>query len=107
MSSRDEAFTEYFAARSHTMRATAYLLCGDWHRAEDLVQIAFTKLYVAWPRVSRRDSLDGYVRQIVVRTFLDERRLGWWRRVRLADATPDRPTDAPPAEDRLVLLSAL
>ena len=35
MSDRDSAFTEYFAARSDAMRATAYLLCGDWHRAED------------------------------------------------------------------------
>src|SRR3954469_8170068 len=70
------------------MRATAYLLCGDWHRAEDLVQVAFTKLYLAWDRVARHDSLDGYVRQTLVRSFLDERRLGWWRRVRVTGPPP-------------------
>ncbi len=35
MSDRDTAFAEYFAARSDAMRGTAYLLCGDWHRADD------------------------------------------------------------------------
>ena len=37
MTDRDAAFTEYFAARSDIMRGTAYLLCGDWHRAEGLL----------------------------------------------------------------------
>ncbi len=74
MSDRDTAFAEYFAARSDAMRGTAYLLCGDWHRAEDLVQTAFTKLYLAWNRISRHEVLDAYVRQTLIRTFLDERR---------------------------------
>ncbi|MEU7931264.1 sigma factor [Micromonospora echinofusca] len=69
MGDRDAAFAEYFAARSDAMRGTVYLLCGDWHRAEDLVQTAFTKLYLAWGRVSRHEVLDAYVRQILIRTF--------------------------------------
>jgi len=108
MSDRDRAFAEYFAARSEAMRGTAYLLCGDWHRAEDLVQTAFTKLYLAWDRVSRHEVLDGYARRTLVRTFLDERRRGWFRRERVAAAPPEngwQPTDG--AEDRLVLLDAL
>jgi DNA-directed RNA polymerase specialized sigma24 family protein len=59
MSDRDAGFVEYFAARSGAMRGTAYLLCGDWHRAEDLVQNAFTKLYLAWGRVSRHEVLEA------------------------------------------------
>jgi hypothetical protein len=55
MSDRDAEFAEYFAARSGAMRGTAYLLCGDWHRAEDLVQVTFTKLYLAWRKVSRHE----------------------------------------------------
>jgi RNA polymerase sigma-70 factor (sigma-E family) len=104
---RDAGFAEYFAARSDAMRGTAYLLCGDWHRAEDLVQTAFTKLYLAWNRVSRHESLDGYLRQTLIRTFLDERRRGWWRRERTTDLTVDgtQPPDSP--ESRLVLLEAL
>ena len=57
-------------ARSDAMRGTAYLLCGDWHRAEDLVQAAFTKLYLAWHQVARHEVLERYVRRILVRTFL-------------------------------------
>ncbi|TDC39295.1 SigE family RNA polymerase sigma factor [Micromonospora sp. 15K316] len=107
MADRDAAFAEYFAARSDAMRATAYLLCGDWHRAEDLVQTAFTKLYLVWNRVSRHEVLDSYVRQILVRTFLDERRRGWWRRERVGRTDTDRPTPPHSPENRLVMLQAL
>lgn len=107
MSDRDKAFAEYFAARSGAMRGTAYLLCGDWHRAEDLVQTAFVKLYRVWNRIARHEVLDSYLRQILIRTFLDERRRGWWRRERVGgeDAEQVAPSDSP--ESRLVLLQAL
>jgi RNA polymerase sigma-70 factor (sigma-E family) len=118
-SERDSAFAEYFAARSDAMRATAYLLCGDWHRAEDLVQIAFTKLYLAWNRVARHEALDGYVRKVLVRAFIDERRHGWWRRERVSHVPIEAPPSTPHGvgipdssthsgtEDRLMLLDAL
>jgi len=107
MTDRDSAFTEYFAARSDAMRATAYLLCGDWHRAEDLVQATFTKLYLAWGRVARHDVLDAYVRKTLVRTFLDDRRRGWWWRERVAESPIERSVTDTAPEDRLVLLRAL
>jgi RNA polymerase sigma-70 factor (sigma-E family) len=108
MDDRDSAFAAYFAARSQAMRGTAYLLCGDWHRAEDLVQTAFTKLYLAWNRVARHDVLDGYTRQTLVRTFLDERRRGWFHRESVADAPAEQHWQpAGSTEDRLVLLDAL
>jgi RNA polymerase sigma-70 factor (sigma-E family) len=108
MSDRDKAFAEYFAARSGSMRATAYLLCGDWHRAEDLVQTTFTKLYLRWGRVNKHESLDPYVRQVMMRAFIDEGRWGWWRRERPSDAPIERAAPAGPlAEDRLMLLRAL
>ncbi|MFE9205645.1 SigE family RNA polymerase sigma factor [Micromonospora sp. NPDC007230] len=107
MSDRDTAFAEYFAARSDAMRGTAYLLCGDWHRAQDLVQTAFTKLYLVWNRVARHEVLDAYVRQILVRTFLDERRRGWWRRERVGGEDAERPTPPESPENRLVMLQAL
>ncbi|MBQ1044197.1 MULTISPECIES: SigE family RNA polymerase sigma factor [unclassified Micromonospora] len=107
MSDRDTAFAEYFSARHHAMRATAYLLCGDWHRAEDLVQTGCTKLYLVWNRVARHDALDSYLRQIIVRSFLDERRRGWWRRERVGTPDADPPAPASPSEDRLVVLQAL
>lgn len=104
---RDDAFGDYVAGRAEAMRATAYLLCGDWHQAEDIVQTAFTKLYLAWHRVARHEVLDAYVRRIVVRTFLDERRRSW-RRERSTATVPELPA-APTGdvEDRIVLLRAL
>lgn len=77
---RDEEFTEFVASRSAWLRKIAYLLCGDWHRADDLVQESITKLYVGWARVRRVDNPDGYARRVLVNTFLAEQRTSWWRR---------------------------
>jgi RNA polymerase sigma-70 factor (sigma-E family) len=107
-SSFDGEFSEYFAARIHALRNTAHLLCGDWHRAEDITQQAMLRLYVAWPRLARRDALDAYARRVVVRTFLAENRGSRWRREQLTDAPPD--TAARPHGDsaeRLLLTRAL
>jgi RNA polymerase sigma-70 factor (sigma-E family) len=107
MAEWDAAFAEYYATRAETMRGTAFLLCGDWHRAEDLVQAAFTKLYLAWNRVSRHEALDGYVRRIIVRGYLDERRRGWWHREQAAGTLPEAASADDGNDDRLVLLRAL
>src|SRR5687767_7754303 len=103
MSDRDGAFAEYFAARSGAMRGTAYLLCGDWHRAEDLVQAAFTKLYVNWHRVARHEALDPYVRKVLIRTFIDDGRRGWWRRERPRESPIEQASPEAPTDDRLML----
>ena len=108
MSDRDAAFEAYFAARSGAMRGTAYLLCGDWHRAEDLVQQTFTKIYLAWRRIQRHEAMDSYTRQTLVRTFLSERRRGWFRHESVASEATDRAApSADFADERLVLLEAL
>ena len=83
MSSRDDEYTEYISARMMSLRRTAYLLCQDWHRADDLVQAAITKLYVHWSRARAADHIDAYARTVLVREFLGERRSAWARRVRL------------------------
>jgi RNA polymerase sigma-70 factor (sigma-E family) len=79
MGSRDEEFVAYYRARGVELRNTAYLLCGDWHLAEDLTQITFTKLYRAWRRIERHDVLDQFARRVLLRAFLDERRRPWGR----------------------------
>lgn len=86
---RDREFGEYVDARALVMRRTAYLLCGDWHRAEDLVQTALTKLYVAWPRVRRDGSVDAYARKVLVRAVIDDSRRAFRRRETVVDAVPD------------------
>jgi RNA polymerase sigma-70 factor (sigma-E family) len=107
-SGRDEAeFVAYYSARASHLRNTAYLLCNDWHLAEDLTQIAITKLYQAWPRIERHDTVDQYARQVLVRAFLDERRRPWRREV----ATDDSPDSVAPepygSDERMMLRTAL
>jgi len=108
MTDRDTAFESYFATRAEMMRGTAYLLCGDWHRAEDLVQTAFIKLYRSWHRLPGRDRIDAYTRKILVRTFLDERRRGFFRREQVTASPHESPAPQHGSpDDRLVLLRAL
>lgn len=104
----DEEFSRFFAARASMLRSTAYLLCGDWHQAEDLTQTAFLKLYAAWPRLSRHDALDAYARRVVVRTFLAEFRRPWRRRERVTDNPPEQPiVSGGDTEERLLVWRAL
>ena len=76
MNDREQGFTDYFASRSGALRGTAYLLCGDWHRAEDLVQTAFERTYRVWDRVRDREPR-AYARRILVNQRIDT-----WRHVR-------------------------
>jgi DNA-directed RNA polymerase specialized sigma24 family protein len=82
-------YVAYVEARLAWLRRLAYLLCQDWHSADDLVQVTVTRLYMHWPRAARMDNIDGYVRTILVRTFLGERRSPWFRRVLLAGVQAD------------------
>lgn len=64
---RDEEFTHYLAARAPSLRRSAYLLCGDWERAEELTQNALAKVYADW---SRHPDRDRYAAQVLARTYL-------------------------------------
>ena len=95
MEQRDEQdFAEYFAARRDAVRRSAYLLCGDWHRADDLAQTAFVALHRRWRKIRDRGALDAYVRRTLVRAVIDESRRPW-RRERFVDELPEtaRPGD--------------
>lgn len=99
-------YRDFVASRQHRLRRFAYLSCGDWHRAEDVVQTAFVKLYAAWNRVSH-ESLDAYTRRIIVNAIIDDSRRGWFRRERPADVIPDRPEIGSDPTDRILVLDAL
>lgn len=89
MEERDEqAFAEYFVARRDAVRRSAYLLCGDWHRADDLAQTAFVALHRRWRKIRDRGALDAYVRRTLVRAVIDESRRPW-RRERFVDELPE------------------
>jgi RNA polymerase sigma-70 factor (sigma-E family) len=83
-------FAEYFQARRDAVRRTAYLLCGDWHRADDLAQSAFVALHRRWLRVRDRGALDAYVRRTLVRAVVTESRRPW-RRERFVAEVPESP----------------
>jgi RNA polymerase sigma-70 factor (sigma-E family) len=103
----DQAYVAYVVGRRRRLLATAYLLCGDWHRAEDLVQITLIKLYQAWPRVRRKASADAYVRTVLLRTSIDAKRRAW-NRERTVERMPDLPApDAAGFEDRDEIVTAL
>jgi RNA polymerase sigma-70 factor (sigma-E family) len=110
MRADDEAeFKAYAAARMKGLRRTAFLLCGDWHHADDVVQVVLTKLYANWDRVQKRDRVDAYVRTMLVRTTFDRNRRFWWRREISAADPPERAVAATSdqLENRIVLLEAL
>jgi RNA polymerase sigma-70 factor (sigma-E family) len=102
----EREFADYVAARSRLLCTTAYLLCGDWHRAEDLTQTTLTKLYLAWRRIDRRESVDAYARRVLVRAAIDEGRRPW-RRERATELLPEAAARSDHADDRVDLLAAL
>ena len=109
MANRDEEFDAYFRARRDAVRRTAYLLCGDWHRADDHAQAAFVALHRHWRRIRDRSSLDAWMRRTVVRSVVDESRRPW-RRERVTDAHSDATLVEGPADGvvtRHVLVDAL
>ncbi|HEY3477910.1 MAG TPA: SigE family RNA polymerase sigma factor [Streptomyces sp.] len=103
----EAGFTDYVTTRAGWLRKVAYLLCGDWHRADDLVQTAITRLYANWSRAARADNLDGYARRTLVNAYLAEQRTSWWKRVDLRGAEQERPGPASDVDSALDLRAAL
>ncbi|MEE6259476.1 SigE family RNA polymerase sigma factor [Plantactinospora sonchi] len=88
--SMDEEFREFVAARSAALLRTAYLLAGDWATAEDLLQTALTKTYLAWRRLGEIEAVEPYARRVLINTATS-----WWRRrwhgERPTEILPERP----------------
>jgi RNA polymerase sigma-70 factor (sigma-E family) len=87
---RDVDFAAYMTARQPSLLRTAYLLTGDRHTAEDLVQTAFAKLYLSWDKVQRRELVDAYVRRILVNEHTSLWRRAWKRRETSTDEPPEQ-----------------
>ena len=104
---QEQAFNTFVAARSRHLLQTAYLLTGDRHRAEDLLQTALTRAYLRWDRIVSEDP-EGYVRRTLVNAHIDWWRRRPWREEPTAEL-PDRPEpDAAGAYDaRDAVLQAL
>ena len=104
---RDAEFSEYVAGRRPQLRRTAYLLCGESHRAEDLVQTTLMKVYVAWPRIRRDGNVDAYARRVMVNAHVDETRRPWRRERVGVDGLEVEARVATSSEDRDLLMTAL
>ncbi|MED7949693.1 SigE family RNA polymerase sigma factor [Streptomyces sp. BE20] len=107
-------FEEFAANRAGRLFQVAYLMCGDWHQAQDLVQTTLAKLYSVWGRLRRGDdepSIDAYARKVLLRCYLSHRRLRRSGEIAVAELpdTPVRPDDHPAngSELRLTLVAAL
>ena len=100
-------YREYVTGRMDRLRRTAYLLCGDWHTADDLVSTALVKLLRHWSRVSAMENIDAYARRVLLRAWLDERRRPW-RREQFRAQVPDRAASPGyDVADRLAVLELL
>lgn len=102
----DVELSAYVTARFVHLRRTAYLLCGDWHRAEDLVQTALAKVVVA-ARRRKVDNLDAYTKRALVRVFLSDSRLAWRRREQTLPVSADVASAVEDPTTALTMLAAL
>lgn len=87
----DEAFSAYVAARQHALVRTAFLLTGDHHSAEDLVQASLARTYLAWGRIRDERAIDAYVRRTMVNEHTGWWRRAWRRRERITSELPEPP----------------
>jgi RNA polymerase sigma-70 factor (sigma-E family) len=89
---RDDEFATFVRIhRTSLLRFACLLTAGDLHQAEDLVQIALTKVYVAWPRLNRSQVHLAYARRTVLNSHVDETRRPRWRRERTTSVLPEVP----------------
>lgn len=68
-------FDAFVIHRSRALWRAAWLLTGDEHKAEDLLQTALLKVWRRWPTITRQGGVESYARRVLVTTYTD-----WWRR---------------------------
>jgi RNA polymerase sigma-70 factor (sigma-E family) len=98
-------FEEFVGARRDALLRTAYLLTGNHHDAEDLVQSALVKVVPKWARIM--DHPEAYVRQVLARESVNRWRARRWREVS-TDVVPEaRHRPSAESADRIALFEAL
>ena len=101
-----EEFAEFAEGASPQLRRMAFLLCGDWHTAEDLVQTTLAKVFVSWRTIRRRDALRAYAARTLVNTYLANKRSKRATEI-VTDRLPECPVEPQALETRMVVLGAL
>lgn len=74
----DADFADFVRARSDSLHRVAYLMTGNREQAQDAVQTALTRIYVAWPRRAGWGDRDAYARRVVTNVILSSVRRRWW-----------------------------
>lgn len=102
----DEEFTEFVHAVWPGLYRTAYLMLGEHHLAEDLVQTALAKTYASWHRVREPGAGPAYARVVLANTAASWFRRRSWRNEQPAEVLPERigehdPSDRPAVVDAL------
>jgi RNA polymerase sigma-70 factor (sigma-E family) len=101
-----EEFAEFAESASWQLRRTAFLLCGDWHTAEDLAQTTLAKMFVSWGKIKRSGAEYAYAKRTLVNAYLGGKRLKRSGEV-LTDRLPECAVASQAPETRMVVLGAL
>ncbi|MEV4348316.1 SigE family RNA polymerase sigma factor [Actinoplanes sp. NPDC049596] len=103
----DDDFTAFVESTATGLRRSAYLMCRDWHLAQDLTQQTYTKMYASWRRLLRTTTnLDAYSRRVLMNLVFDHQRRRDSSEIVVADL-PDHPAPAGGPELHLTLVEAL
>lgn len=89
---RHDGFRDFVVARGPALMRTAYLLTGEAHLAEDLLQSVLGKVAARWPRIQRDGRPEAYVRTALYREYVS------WRRRRSFAELPAAYPPEPPAD---------
>jgi RNA polymerase sigma-70 factor (sigma-E family) len=104
----EPGFEAFAGARSAALFRTAWLLTGDWHLAEDLVQETLGRLFVRWSTVAAADSPAAYAQTVLLRSYLGRRRRRSFHERPTESLAPPEVNDASADADlRVMLLGAL
>lgn len=90
-------FTEFARAHTPALLRSAYLLTGDQHLAEDLVQTALARTHRAWQRID--GNAPAYTRRIMYHL-----QVSWWRKKKVKEQFSDTPPRGQAADDEDVAL---
>jgi RNA polymerase sigma-70 factor (sigma-E family) len=104
---RDAEFTGFVESAGTRLRRSAFLMCRDWHLAQDLTQQTFAKMYAAWSRIRTGTNLEAYSRKVLMNLVFDQSKRRSTSEVVLADLPDqaDRANGTP--ELRLALVEVL
>jgi RNA polymerase sigma-70 factor (sigma-E family) len=95
----EDSYRQFAAVQLQRLQRPAYLLCGNWHGAEDLVQTTLIKMYGAWSRLGPEVDRHAYARRVLVNAYISSRRKHWWRHEVATDELPEAGRDDLPGPD--------